>query len=347
MGINSRLAAAFAAIDAPVEQDSAPISEANAPVEQDSAPVHRTTFEPVNEAATDPVRKTLNVKRLDEKAVLVQVRRRMYSPYKLDTAESVAYGAGNVNKHLFQGANNRVKRTISRFSDVYTYVKNNTVPWSTGIDLLNMAHYMEFTSSLRRLIDDANHAVDDLVANWDTEVQADLKRLANIANQKGKPNLADPSDYPDADTLRSRFSIDVQYMPVPKADHFDPRFGLSDEDVATLEDRLNEAEANAATHVLKTLIEPMQRGAEKLAVPIGDDGSIFRDSLIDNMVEVAERMNKVNMSNDPQVQKSINELRSLASVYASNKDVLRSSQSVREKAASQISDLVNQMSGLV
>ena len=58
---------------------------------------------PVNVSTPQPVAPTVKVKNLDEKAVLVQVKRRMYSPYKLDTEESRAYGAGNVNKHLFEG----------------------------------------------------------------------------------------------------------------------------------------------------------------------------------------------------------------------------------------------------
>ena len=74
---------------------------------------------------------------------------------------------------------------------------------------------------------------------------------------------------------------------------------------------------------------------------------MFRDTLIDNIVNVAERMNKVNLSDDLVIQENIDALRSLASTYANNKDVLRSSQSVREKAVTQIDDLVNQMATLV
>ena len=82
-------------------------------------------------------------------------------------------------------------------------------------------------------------------------------------------------------------------------------------------------------------------------MPIGDDGSVFRDSLIHNMVDVADRMGRVNVSDDPVIHERIQDLRSLVGVYANNKDVLRNSQSVREKAATQITDLMGQMQGLV
>lgn len=303
--------------------------------------------ESVNELTCQPVKPTFTVKNLDEKAVLVQVKRRMYSPYKLDTEESRAYGAGNVNKHLFEGRNNRVKEAISKYTEVYTYVKDNTVPWTTGVELLNMAHYLDFTNGLRELIHSANDAVDDLYNNWDAEVAADLGRLAAIAASKGKPNLANPSDYPTADEMRAKFSIEVRYMPVPKADGFDPRLGISDEDKATVQKQLDDATANASAHVLNEMIEPMRRAVSKLNVKIGDDGSVFRDSLIDNMVDVASRMAKVNISDDPAITERIKDLQSLVGTYANNKDMLRNSPSVREKAATQIDDLMSKMQGLV
>lgn len=314
----------------------------------DATPVPGNTDDvPANELTSQPVAPTFKVKNLDEKAVLVQVKRRMYSPYKLDTEESRAYGAGNVNKHLFEGRNNRVKEAISKYTEVYTYVKDNTVPWTTGVELLNIENYMDFTNGLRGLIHSADAAVDDLYRNWDAEVAADLGRLASIAASKGKPNLANPSDYPDADEMRAKFSIEVRYMPVPTADGFDPRLGISDADKATVQKQLDDATANASAHVLNEMIEPMRRAVSKLNVKIGDDGSVFRDSLIDNMVDVASRMAKVNISDDPAITERIKDLQSLVGTYANNKDMLRNSPSVREKAATQIDDLMSKMQGLV
>jgi hypothetical protein len=298
-----------------------------------------------DETTEQPVRQLVQVKGLDEKAVLISVKRRMYSPYKLDEAESRAYGAGNVNKHLFDGRDNRVKQTISKYSEVYTYVKDNTVPWSTGVDMLNIEHYFDFTSGLRELMDAAETAVNDLVTHWDAEVAADLNRLGQIAYSKGKPNLANPDDYPTAQEVREKFSIEARYMPVPTTGDF--RVGISDEDKESLQKQLEDAEISAATHVVSQMLEPMKRAVDKLAVPIGETGSIFRDTLIDNMVEVADRMKRVNVSDDPVIRERINDLTSLVSTYANNKDMLRSSQSVRDKAATQINDLVGKMAGLM
>lgn len=289
----------------------------------------------------------INIKGLDTKAVLISVKRNMYSPYKLDQEESRQYGAGNVNKHLFEGRDNRVKATISKFTDVYVYVKENTVPWTTGVDMLNMNHYMEFTSGLRKLVDDAYRSVDTLCLFWQDEVDADLERLTQIAIAKGKPNLANANDYPDVDELRSKFGINIRYMPVPTTGDF--RVGISDEDKESLQQQLDDAEVNANQHVLQSMIVPLQRAIAKLSVPIGTDGSVFRDTLVDNLVEVTERMNKINISDDAMMQGSIDDLRELISPYASErgKDLLRSSQTSREQAVTKIDTLVRNMSGLV
>jgi hypothetical protein len=313
----------------------------------DSSPPQLTPeeVEEWNKECDQAIEDTLKVKGLDEKAVLVQVKRRMYSPYKLDQEESKQYGAGNVNKHLFEGRSNRVKETIGKFTDVYKYVNDNTVPWTTGVRMLNIDHYFDFTCGLRPLIDSAVAAVADLHIHWDYEVNADLARLAKIALAKGKPNLANPDDYPIAAEMRDKFGIDVRYMPVPTTGDF--RVGISDEDKQTLQNQLSDVKANVSKHVIGEMLDPMRAAVEKLSVPIGEGGSVFRDTLIDNIVNVAERMNKVNLSDDLVIQENIDALRSLASTYANNKDVLRSSQSVREKAVTQIDDLVNQMATLV
>ena len=287
----------------------------------------------------------IQVSTLNTKAVLVHLRRSMYSPYKLDQAESKAYGAGNVNKHLFEGRDNRVRQTISKFSEVRQFVNDNTVPWSTGVRLLNMANYLDFTASLRVMTAEALAAADDLAANWDDEVSTDLDRLAKIAYSKGKPDLANPDDYPHASEIRERFGIEVDFSAVPTTGDF--RVAISEEDKASVNRQVQKRMASVAKHVISEMLEPMQRAVDKLNVPIGHEGAFFRDSLIDNIVNVADRMDRVNLSDDPVVTDKIASLKSLASTYADNKDVLRSMPDVRKKAATQINDLVSQMAGLV
>ena len=290
-------------------------------------------------------RKPIKVKRLNEKACLLKVKRRMYAPYKHDDEESRNYGVGNVNKRLFEGRDNLVAETISKYNDVYTFLKNNTVPWDVGTDMVNMLHFTDVMAGLRQRIAIAEAAADNLEANWHQVVQDDLTRIRVKCLSHGLPDRSDPNDYPA--TIRDRFSVDIRVMPIPDSSQFDPRFGMSDDDIASLERQLDDVETAANRHVITQMIEPMTAAVAKLKTAIGDKGSIFRDSLIDNMVDVADRMARVNLSDDPVIYERIKDLQSLVGTYANNKDVLRSNQSVREKAAAQIDALCGQMQGLV
>jgi len=362
MNISDTLKAAFANIDrleaekkandSSTEQVTAQVSDedvADIFAEEIATPepeeASADTWTKASAAAEPLVRNAIKVKGLDEKAVLVQLKRSMFGTSKRDDEESKMYGAGNVIKHLFEGRNNRMAEVKVAYADVYTYVNENTVPWATGVRMLNIDHYFDFTSGLRKRIEAADDAVADLEVNWAYEVQKDLDRLQAIADAKGKPNLVNPDDYPDASEIGGRFNIEVRYLPVPTTGDF--RVAISDEDKATLQKQLTDAEENAARHVVEEMLNPMMAAAAKLATPIGKDGSIFRDSLIDNMAEAADRMARVNVSADPVISDKIAELRSLVGTYANNKEVLRNSQTVRAKAASQIEALMGTMQGLV
>ena len=131
-----------------------------------------------------PVRQTINVKPLNEKAVLVTLKRGMYRPYISDVNATEEYGAGTVNKHLFDGRDNLVKRAVAKFTAVYTYVNDNTVPWAVGQRMLNMMNWTDFTSDLRGLVDDAYAAVDTLCDNWDSVWRNDLARIHQIGMAK-------------------------------------------------------------------------------------------------------------------------------------------------------------------
>ena len=51
--------------------------------------------------------------------------------------------------------------------------------------------------------------------------------------------------------------------------------------------------------------QAVAEAVKKLSIPIGKDGSVFRDSLIDNMVEVSTRMDRVCLSDDPLIRQQI------------------------------------------
>lgn len=302
------------------------------------------TFTHIADAASGLVRKTIRAKGLDEKAVLVELHRSKFGTSRKDELASSEYGAGNVTKHLFKNST-RMERVNAAYYAVYKFVNENTLPWAKGVRILKIDNYMGFTSEMRKLVADANRAASDLVANWDYEVQLDLNRLRRIETETGKTGLADPDNYPDAGEIGEKFGIEVRYMPVPSTGDF--RVAISDEDKESLQRQIEEAETDASRHVIEQMLKPMQAAVEKLNVPIGADGAVFRDSLIENLVEVAERMERVNLADDPTITEKIAALKSLAKEYSKDKESLRKAPDVRKDAAKKIDALMGSMAGLV
>ena len=95
----------------------------------------------------------------------------------------------------------------------------------------------------------------------------------------------------------------------------------------------------------------MTAAADKLNRGIGEDKSVFRDSLTANIVEVAERMQTVNLSQDPTISAAIKKVLDLGTLCDNRKDELRNNEKVREKAAQKVQDvataLAAKMEGLV
>ena len=108
MNMQSQLQAAIAAAEKTLDDSSVAPSVPGAALNDGNT---QSTQQPVADVVVPIVRKAVKIKNLDEKAVLVQVNRRMYSPYLHDKEESIKFGAGNVTKHLFEGKDNIVKET--------------------------------------------------------------------------------------------------------------------------------------------------------------------------------------------------------------------------------------------
>jgi hypothetical protein len=104
-------------------------------------------------------------------------------------------------------------------------------------------------------------------------------------------------------------------------------------------------EQGARNETIKMMLEPLGHLVEKLNKPIGTEGSIFRESAIENVVENINRARKLNVSDDPEITQMINTLSSAVNVYTGT-NVLRESPIVREQAAKKLDEIARQMGAL-
>ena len=150
MNMQAQLQAALdAATYAPTIDDTSPVAVplTDPPNTDDAA----SSWKHVSEVVPQPAAPTVQIKSLAEKAMLVTLKMSRYGTTKLDRDETAAYGGShNVYKSLFSGSNNRVKKANSAFNAVYTYLKENTVPWAKGVDMINAEQYIRSPPSCER-----------------------------------------------------------------------------------------------------------------------------------------------------------------------------------------------------
>ena len=282
-------------------------------------------------------------KNISDRAMTFKLSMSKFNVNVKDVDRTVEYGAGHVTKRLFKGTDNLVAKAAASYGALYSYVHDNTLPWDVGVRIVNATFFKEFSAQVRVLRAECERVVSLVEADWDNIKAADFRRMEQIGVATNNPDLANWSDYPD--DIGACYSVTTYIEPIAQTSSIDPRWGVDPADVEEYNQRLRDANTNSGKHVVSNLIAPQEAAIAKLSVPIGDDNSTFRETLISNMVGVADRMSRANVCDDPAIAQQITDLSSLAGKLDANHDILRNSQTARTQAVTDISSLVNQMRG--
>lgn len=288
------------------------------------------------------------MKQLNEKAMLVKLTMRKANLTKRDqVAESIIQSQLDdssliVNSKLFRDKTNPINKIMSEANEVYTYHKNNTIPYlDKGPRLLPNGIYMEYTQAMRDRINRVDQLLNNYLPNYDTYVQLDIQyRSKNQATARAKAE-----DYPSADDFRSRMGFELRFMPLPDKKHF--LFDLDDTDIQNFEQSVKEAERVARSNTIKLMLEPLTHLVDKLSVPIGQDGHIFRDTALENVIEGLQQARKLNIDEDPEITATIGHLSQAMTLFNDHKDSLRESPVVRSKAHNTLDAIASKMKGLM
>lgn len=236
---------------------------------------------------------------LAKAGMLVKLTRNSWYGFSKDKAASeaaktaagaTAADAGNFNKRLLPKEALKPVRNVE--NKIYTKHSDLTVPWYfNGVDFLPSKLFLPYTEAMRALKDEHTGAVNVLVQQYPVY-------RANRAKELGTMFNAD--DYPPPDVLRDSFNIDIRFMPVPEAGDF--RVDLENEEIAKLQESLNkdltEVQHQAMHNVWTRIVTVLDHVYDRLS----DPERIFRDSLIDNALQLSELLSGLNITNDPRME---------------------------------------------
>ena len=215
---------------------------------------------------------------------------------KVNSDAGAVHGASQTKKNLFAGTS--LRKDISDFAArVRLYHNRHTLPWADkGERMLPTALFMEYKQTMNGF----EQTFDMMCNNFYVEYPR-LVIEAPIA-LKG---LYKADDYPDIDTVKTKFGFRRTVKPVPEAGDF--RLDIPAYD---LEEMKAEFITQQQTKLAEAMREPWDRlhkmlvgMSEKLTDLEGDDAKKrYHDTLITNPIELCSLLTKLNVTNDPALE---------------------------------------------
>ena len=260
---------------------------------------------------------------------------------EIDVAKGTKTKAGNYHKHLLAGTE-KLEEVQKIVSAVRVWHYEQTLPWSdSGSRLLPMANFFDYKQTLSLFEQHFNAAVKELLVEYPQLVSAAAFQLGD---------LFDRGEYPEAETLRNKFRFRYAMTPLPTAGDFRIQAGEEvKRDLARqYEDHFNNKLQEAMKELWSRLHEVLSHMSTKLADAaqprISKDGEenrtqIFRDSLITNAVDLCGLLTRLNVTNDPKLEKARKDLESV--IAGVDPKSVRESDAVRHSVKKKVDDILS------
>lgn len=257
----------------------------------------------------------------------------------------------SVKKGLFVGTN-KVRDLIRMMDRAYTDHRAATVPYiDKGPRMLPSSRFTEYAEMMEGHKERVQKQRLEVISCWDELVEQDIKNrrshMIEKQRQGGKfatlENIT-AAEYPTASEVAERFSLHYVMRPISKGEDFRTQVP------EYVKQALNEELASVATQARRTLILRMidqsKLAMEKFSIPIGEQGGIFRDSIIENMQGTLALARDFNTTGDEKLEEAITDLNAVINGFIVTPDAMRNQQHKREQAASKLADLVDTLGGL-
>jgi hypothetical protein len=274
------------------------------------------------------------MKQLNEKAMLVRLAISKPTTVRRDTSAEAFTQAQlsdqglRVSAVLFKEPSSPVRQLLNNANAIYHYHRTNTLPYvDRGPRLLPVSHYDTYSQEVRKMRAELDSRLQTTMPHYDTYVQDDMTLRGARAALK---------DSPTKDEFERGFDLRFTFSPLPDSSHF--LFDVSEEDKAALDAQLEEVATAARQEMFDRIREPLSKMVEKLKIPAGEPGSIFRDSLVENLHENVKLVRTLAMG-DPTILAICDEVDTATTGHARNPQVLRESPIVRMQAAARLAEV--------
>lgn len=230
----------------------------------------------------------------------------------LENTYSTARNRTKASKYLIDRKHKSVKAVVAATQRVREVVYRYTLPWGDDKSrCLPIKAHEIFTLKI-------NEALAELEEARQEYIRAYPLLVNDSKHQLGK--LFDPAQYPEPQRLADMFVSRMVLWPMPEAGHFVSEIAADAANRAkqAIQDEIANRLTQGTTDLVRRMTEVVSTFAEKLAEydPNGNGDNkptgIFRDSLVSNVTDIAGLVESLNLTNDPEINQRVTELRRLA-----------------------------------
>ena len=283
---------------------------------------------------------------LSERAMLVTLTRSAWGGERTDRevsnelaeAKGATKRSSRVVKHLLppealagvKAASGEARQTHYRY----------TLPWrDSGPRILRSAIYSEYIAAMR----DAKAACD--AAEQEFYTKYDVFKTKGMAELGAMVNAA---DYPTLEHVKSMFKFDLDVSPVPIGGDF----RVDTPEAASIREAIDQSTQAAAEAGLKAKLteaaEIVGRMVERLTVyRPGEEGQratgTFKDSLVENVRELAIMLPKINLFEDPRIDQIASMIET--NLGAHDASDLRENEGLRWAVKNDAEDILSRLEG--
>lgn len=249
-----------------------------------------------------------------------------------------------LSKHLFkEGPVRDLLRLLDRAYDEHKDITAAYIDRGPRVlpgDMFDI--YAETMEGYKAKIEAEGQKVFD---NWDALCDADVEHRKRKCLNDTQRSLVSRSEYPTQEQAEHMFSMTWCVRPIPKGEDF--RTQVPEYMKARLQDELDEAVSVVRRDMIQRMLKPVADAVEKLKVPIGEKGSVFRDSLVENLQHSLHTAKSLNVNDDPALSDAITEMNLVVNGYVGSADSMRTMQEKRDMAAKKLDELVGTFTSLV
>ena len=251
---------------------------------------------------------------------------------EIDTQKQTTTRAGNYHKNLIADEPNFI--ALSKFQgNARTFHYHATMPWSdSGLRLLTTPLYFDYHKTISQMEQDFDGLVEEAINDYPSLLLRAQRKMGDLFNIH---------DYPDADSLRNKYRFSVKFSPVP--DVGDWRVDIGNEAKQTLQESYQLAYQSNIESAYKDVWERTHEALTNMSAKLtGNQKQIFRDTLVTNVKEMVDLLDKFNITGDAKMKQA--KLKIENALSGVTPDALREDDDFRLDTKQKVDELLKEFS---